>query len=135
MGVADNFLEVAKIEFFYDQAPEGMKSLGTAYFTTSLGAGYFLSSFLLSTVADLTKKNGHKGWILDNLNISHLDYYYAFYAVLSLLNFLFFLVVAKFFVYNTENNEAKWELKEAMETPLNKATSQEENLLEVKQSS
>ncbi|KAM7521741.1 hypothetical protein LguiA_011643 [Lonicera macranthoides] len=135
MGVADSFLEVAKIEFFYDQAPEGMKSLGTAYFTTSLGVGYFLSSFLLSTVADLTKKNGHKGWILDNLNVSHLDYYYAFYAVLSLLNFFFFLVVAKFFVYNTETNEAKWELKEAMETPLNKATSQEENLLEVKRSS
>ncbi|KAK4482356.1 hypothetical protein RD792_009509 [Penstemon davidsonii] len=88
MGVADNFLEVAKIEFFYDQAPEGMKSLGTAYFTTSLGVGFFLSSFLLSTVADVTKKNG-KGWILDNLNLSHLDYYYASYAVLSLVNLVF----------------------------------------------
>ncbi|CAK9149980.1 unnamed protein product [Ilex paraguariensis] len=70
MGVADNFLEVAKLEFFYDQAPEGMKSLGTAYFTTSFGVGYFLSSFLLSTVADITKKNGHRGWLLDNLYLS-----------------------------------------------------------------
>lgn len=101
-GVADNFVEVAKIELFYDQAPEGMKSLGTAYFTTSLGIGSFLSTFLLSTVADLTKRDGHQGWILDNLNVSHLDYYYAFMAVLSFLNFLCFLVAAKFFVYNVD---------------------------------
>ncbi|MCD7464126.1 hypothetical protein HAX54_052170 [Datura stramonium] len=107
MGVADNFVEVAKLEFFYDQAPDSMKSLGTAYATTSLGVGYFLSSFLLSTVADVTKKNGHKGWILDNLNISHLDYYYAFYAVLSFINFLFFLVVARLFVYNTDRDQQR----------------------------
>lgn len=78
MGVADNFVVVSTLEFFYDQAPEGMKSLGTAYFMMSLGVGYFLSSFLLSTVANLTQRNGHKGWILDSLNESHLDYYYAF---------------------------------------------------------
>ncbi|XP_076906070.1 protein NRT1/ PTR FAMILY 5.2-like [Bidens hawaiensis] len=113
LGVADCFLEVAKLEFFYDQAPEGMKSLGTAYFTTSLGVGSFLSSFILSTVADVTKRNGHKGWILNNLNVSHLDYYYAFYAVLSVVNFLFFLFVAKNFEYNAEVNETEQEeLKE-----------------------
>lgn len=28
LGIADAFLEVSKVEFFYDQAPEGMKSLG-----------------------------------------------------------------------------------------------------------
>ncbi|KAL8214008.1 hypothetical protein R6Q57_003457 [Mikania cordata] len=102
MGIADSFLEVAKLEFFYDQAPEGMKSLGTAYWTTSIGVGYFFSSFILSTVADVTKRNGHKGWILDRLNASRLDYYYAFYALLSFINLLFFIVVAKYFVYNTE---------------------------------
>ncbi|KAL5990400.1 hypothetical protein ACLOJK_011300 [Asimina triloba] len=99
MGIADAFLEVAKIEFFYDQAPEGMKSLGTSYSMTSLGIGNFLSSFLLSTVSSITKRHGHKGWILNNLNISHLDYYYAFFAVLNVLNFIFFLIVVKFYVY------------------------------------
>ncbi|KAF5738968.1 putative oligopeptide transporter [Tripterygium wilfordii] len=102
MGVADTFVEVAKIEFFYDQAPEGMKSLGTSYFTSSLGIGNFLSSFLLRTVSDITKRNGHKGWVLDNLNISHLDYYYGFLAILSFLNLLLYLVVTKFFVYNVD---------------------------------
>ncbi|XP_050207117.1 protein NRT1/ PTR FAMILY 5.2-like [Mercurialis annua] len=114
MGVADTFAEVAKLEFFYDQAPEGMKSLGTSYFTSSLGIGNFLSSFLLKTVADLTKRNGHKGWILDNLNISHLDYYYVLLTILLFINFLVFLVVAKFFVYNIDV-DAKKDLQEAIE--------------------
>ncbi|KAI3760198.1 hypothetical protein L1987_50589 [Smallanthus sonchifolius] len=102
VGVADNFLEVGKLEFFYDQAPKGMKSLGTAYFMTSLGVGYFLSSFILSTVANVTGRNGHKGWILDNLNESHLDYYYVLFTVLCLLNFIFFLIAAKNFDYKAE---------------------------------
>ncbi|XP_024982206.1 protein NRT1/ PTR FAMILY 5.2-like [Cynara cardunculus var. scolymus] len=112
MGISDCFLEVAKLEFFYDQAPEGMKSLGTAYFTTSFGVGYFLSSFILSTVANVTKNNGHGGWIQDNLNESHLDYYYAFYTILSFLNFIFFLIVAKNFDYNAEVNVTERELQE-----------------------
>ncbi|XP_023540279.1 protein NRT1/ PTR FAMILY 5.2-like [Cucurbita pepo subsp. pepo] len=101
MGTADAFTEVAKIEFFYDQAPESMKSLGTSYSMTSLGVGNFLSSFLLSTVSHITKNNGN-GWILNNLNASHLDYYYALIAVLSAINFIVFLIVSKLYVYKAE---------------------------------
>ncbi|XP_042395542.1 protein NRT1/ PTR FAMILY 5.2-like [Zingiber officinale] len=101
MGVADAFLDVAKIEFFYDQAPEGMKSLGASYAMTSLGVGNFLSSFLLSTVERITRQHGH-GWILNNLNASHLDYYYAFFAVLNCLNFASFYVVSRYYVYRAE---------------------------------
>lgn len=114
MGVADNFVEVAKLELFYDQAPEGMKSLGTSYFTTSLGVGHFLSSVLLTTVSDVTKRNGHRGWVLDNLNISHLDYYYALLAILSFLNLLFYFLVAKLFVYNVDV-DSKRDLQEAID--------------------
>ncbi|GLU08212.1 hypothetical protein SLE2022_251360 [Rubroshorea leprosula] len=79
-----------------------MKSLGTSYATTSLGVGNFISSFLLSTVSHVTSRDGHQGWILNNLNASHLDYYYAFFAILNFLNFIFFLVVIKFYVYKAE---------------------------------
>jgi peptide/histidine transporter 3/4 len=99
-GVADSFVETAKMEFFYDQAPQGMKSLGAAFSTTSLGLGGFASAYILSTVADITRRHGHEGWILNNLNISHLDYYYASMVVLCLLNLICFVVVAKFYVYN-----------------------------------
>lgn len=106
MGTADAFLEVAKIEFFYDQAPETMKSIGTSYSTTTIALGNFISSFLLSTVSRVTREHGGRGWILNNLNESHLDYYYAFFAVLNFLNFIFFLVVSRFYVYKAEVSDS-----------------------------
>ncbi|XVF38508.1 hypothetical protein REPUB_Repub20aG0108000 [Reevesia pubescens] len=127
MGTADAFLEVAKIEFFYDQAPESMKSLGISYSTTSLGIGNFLSSFLLSTVSHITRKHGHQGWILNNLNKSHLDYYYAFFAILNFLNFIFFLIVIKFYVYKTEVSDSMHVLTEELKVMRLKASNQEES--------
>ncbi|KAE8714646.1 Protein NRT1/ PTR FAMILY 5.2 [Hibiscus syriacus] len=126
MGTADAFLEVAKLEFFYDQAPESMKSLGTSYSSTSLGIGNFLSSFLLSTVSDITQRHGHQGWILNNLNKSHLDYYYAFFAVLNFLNFIFFVAIIKFYVYKAEVSDSMHVLTEELKVMRLKASSQEE---------
>ncbi|KAL2469644.1 Protein NRT1/PTR FAMILY 5.3 [Abeliophyllum distichum] len=125
MGTADAFLEVAKIEFFYDQAPESMKSLGTSYSMTTLGAGNFISSFLLSTVSRVTKENGHHGWIQNNLNASHLDYYYAFFAILNCFNFIFFLVVIKFYVYKAEVSYSLRLLKEELGASNHRVTDQE----------
>ncbi|KAL7595480.1 hypothetical protein Lser_V15G29685 [Lactuca serriola] len=126
MGMADSFLEVAKIEFFYDQAPESMKSLGTSYSMTSLGLGSFFSSFLLSTVSHITMRNGHKGWILNNLNASHLDYYYAFFAVLNLLNFIFFLVMTKFYVYKAEVSDSMIILQEELKSNIEHTVAKQE---------
>ncbi|MBA0855866.1 hypothetical protein Goshw_020279 [Gossypium schwendimanii] len=125
MGTADAFLEVAKLEFFYDQAPESMKSLGTSYSSTSLGIGNFLSSFLLSTVSDITQRDGHEGWILNNLNKSHLDYYYAFFAVLNFLNFIFFMAMIRFYVYKAEVSESMHVLTEELKVMRLKASNQE----------
>lgn len=125
MGTADAFLEVAKIEFFYDQAPESMKSLGTSYSMTSLGAGNFISSFLLSTVSRITKNRGHE-WIQNNLNVSRLDYYYAFFAVLNILNFLFFLIMTKFYVYKAEVSDSMELLKEELKGSKDNVTIPEE---------
>ncbi|KAG6474915.1 protein NRT1/ PTR FAMILY 5.2-like [Zingiber officinale] len=105
MGLADAFLVVGKIEFFYDQAPESMKSLGTSYSLTATGIGNFLSSSLLRLVASITSSRG-RGWILNNLNVSHLDYYYAFLTLLSVLNFIYFLFVSKVYSYKSELRES-----------------------------
>ncbi|KAK8954866.1 Peptide transporter PTR3-A [Platanthera zijinensis] len=102
MGVADMLVDVGKMEFFYDQAPEGMKSVGASFFSTSIGLGNFISSFLLKTVEKATRKEGKGGWIENNLNASHLDYYYGFLAGLCVINLVFFLLISKFYVYNKE---------------------------------
>ncbi|KAL3634362.1 hypothetical protein CASFOL_021416 [Castilleja foliolosa] len=114
MGIADAFLEVAKIEFFYDQAPESMKSLGTSYSMVSLGIGYFVSSFLLSIVSRITGGDGHHGWIQNNLNVSHLDYYYALLAALNFFNFIFFLLLVRFYVYKVEISDSMRLLREEL---------------------
>ncbi|KAH9309405.1 hypothetical protein KI387_037316 [Taxus chinensis] len=106
MGVADAFVEVGKLEFFYDQAPESMQSIGTALFASTLGVGNFISSFLLTTVTKITGRKERGGWILNNLNASRLYYYYALLAVLNFLNVIFFLVVSRHYVYKRETNEA-----------------------------
>jgi peptide/histidine transporter 3/4 len=69
----------------------------------------------------------HKGWILDNLHNSRLDYCYAFLAISSSLNFLLCLVAASFFVYNV-NADTKRDLQEQKENSLVKAHQDNENL-------
>ncbi|CAL4920671.1 unnamed protein product [Urochloa decumbens] len=101
-GLADAFLVVGKIEFFYDQAPESMKSLGTAMSLTAYGIGNFLSSFLLSTVTRITRDRGN-AWVTNNLNASSLDYYYAFLAVLGGINFVSFLALSAMYRYKAES--------------------------------
>ncbi|GFP85834.1 protein nrt1/ ptr family 5.2 [Phtheirospermum japonicum] len=125
MGSADAFLEVAKIEFFYDQAPESMKSLGTAYSMVSIGAGNFISSFLLSTVSRITRGDGHEGWIRNNLNASHLDYYYAFLAVLNVLNIIFFMFVVRFYVYKAEVSDSMRLLRAELEASRQRVLNEE----------
>lgn len=115
MGMADALAEVPKLEFFYDQAPESMKSLGTSFYSTSMGIGSILSSFILSSVARVTKVNGHKGWILNNLNDSRLDLYFAFLAVLSFLNCLVYFVIVNWYGYKAEVSNSMELLTEELE--------------------
>eukprot|EP00253_Pinus_taeda_P026271 PITA_26271 len=117
MGTADALLDIGKIDFFYDQAPESMQSLGASLYTSSLGVGSFVGSFLLTIVSNITGRRGHKAWILNNLNASRLDYYYAFLAVLNVLNFIFFSFVSYCYIYKRETTEAFGkEAEKAIET-------------------
>uniref|UniRef100_A0A0E0CUY3 Major facilitator superfamily (MFS) profile domain-containing protein n=1 Tax=Oryza meridionalis TaxID=40149 RepID=A0A0E0CUY3_9ORYZ len=104
MGVADAFLVVGKIEFFYDQAPESMKSLGTAMSLTAYGVGNVLSSFLLSLVSRATRERGD-AWVTNNLNASHLDYYYGFLTVLGAINAVVFVALSSRYRYKVESTE------------------------------
>ncbi|KAK3139069.1 hypothetical protein QOZ80_5AG0377330 [Eleusine coracana subsp. coracana] len=99
LGVGDVFNSVGILEFFYDQSPDGMRSMGTTFFTSGLGAGNFLNSLLVTLVDRVTRK---KSWIGDNLNDSHLDYYYVFLLLLSVLNMAIFVWVARRYRYKRE---------------------------------
>ncbi|ERM96792.1 hypothetical protein AMTRI_Chr08g209370 [Amborella trichopoda] len=102
LGIADVFNAVGLLEFFYDQSPEEMQSLGTTFFTSGIGIGNFLNSLLVTLVDKVSSRGGKKSWIGNNLNDSHLDYYYAFLTVLSALNLGIFVWVARKYRYKME---------------------------------
>lgn len=107
LGVADVFNAIGLLEFFYDQSPEDMQSLGTTFFTSGIGVGNFLNGFLVTMVDKVTGSNGEKSWIGNNLNDSHLDYYYGFLLVISALNIGAFLWASSKYIYKRESMEAK----------------------------
>lgn len=99
IGCAEVFTFIGQLEFFYDQAPDAMRSMCSALSLTTNALGNYLSTLLVTVVTDITTKNGKLGWIPDNLNRGHLDYFYWLLAILSLVNFLVYLLIAKWYTY------------------------------------
>ncbi|XP_065854384.1 protein NRT1/ PTR FAMILY 8.1-like [Euphorbia lathyris] len=99
IGCAEVFTFIGQLEFFYEQAPDAMRSLCSALSLTTVALGNYLSTLLVTIVAKVTSGHGKVGWIPDNLNRGHLDYFYWLLAILSLLNFLVYLWIAKWYTY------------------------------------
>ncbi|CAA2957447.1 protein NRT1/ PTR FAMILY 5.1-like [Olea europaea var. sylvestris] len=118
LGIADVFNAIGMLEFFYDQSPEDMQSLGTTFFTSGIGVGNFLNSFLVNMVDKTTGRNGKKSWIGKNVNDSHLDYYYGFLLILSVLNLLAFFGASKKYIYKREAMETEEKCVQMEDKPL-----------------
>ncbi|CAM0955384.1 unnamed protein product [Alopecurus aequalis] len=99
IGAADVFTMVGMQEFFYDQMPGALKSLGVALYLSVLGLGSFISSFLISVIDAMTKRNEGTSWFADNLNRGHLDYFYLLIAALTALELLAFLHFSASYTY------------------------------------
>ncbi|MCD7446049.1 Peptide transporter ptr1, partial [Datura stramonium] len=99
IGCAEVFTFIGQLEFFYDQAPDAMRSLCSALCLTTTALGNYLSTLLVTIVTNVTTRNGKLGWITDNLNRGHLDYFYWLLVILSFINFLVYIWVAKWYTY------------------------------------
>ncbi|CAN6727951.1 unnamed protein product [Malus baccata var. baccata] len=95
LGAAEIFTFIGQLEFFYDQSPDAMRSLCSALSLLTTSLGNYLSSLILTIVTYFSTKDGKAGWIPDNLNEGHLDYFFWLLAGLSLLNMLVYVVCAK----------------------------------------
>ncbi|KAK1379133.1 putative peptide-transporting ATPase [Heracleum sosnowskyi] len=100
MGCAEVFTFIAQLEFFYDQAPDSMRSMSSALSLTTTSLGSYLSSFLVILVTAYSTRNGDPGWIPDNLNYGHLHYFFWLLAGLSAINLAVFILVARRYTYN-----------------------------------
>ncbi|KAJ6806553.1 protein NRT1/ PTR FAMILY 8.1-like [Iris pallida] len=94
VGAAEIFTFIGQLEFFYDQSPDAMRSLCSAFSLLTTALGNYLSSFILTVVTSVTTRGGKPGWIPDNLNEGQLDYYFWLLAGLSFLNLLVYAYCA-----------------------------------------
>lgn len=104
-GIADMFTLVGLMDFFYSEAPPGMKSLSTSFSWLSLSVGYYLSTIFVNLTNSITKHftSSKRGWLggLD-LNKSHLDLFYWFLAIVSVINFANYVFWANWYKYKKD---------------------------------
>ncbi|KAK6138853.1 hypothetical protein DH2020_027406 [Rehmannia glutinosa] len=93
IGMAEVFTYVGQLEFFYDEATDGTRSISSAMFLSEIGIGSWISTAIVKIVE---KGSGgvEKGWLRDDLNQSRLDYFYWILTGINGVNFLVYLWVA-----------------------------------------
>ncbi|KAL0326390.1 UNVERIFIED_CONTAM: protein NRT1/ PTR FAMILY 5.10 [Sesamum radiatum] len=103
-AASDVFAMVGLQEFFYDEVPSELKSIGLAMYLSIFGVGSLLSSFLVSSIQKLTSGKGQDGWFANNLNRAHLDYFYLLLAGISAAGFAGFVCFNRSYVYRRRIN-------------------------------
>ncbi|KAE9611018.1 hypothetical protein Lal_00015804 [Lupinus albus] len=105
IGFGDGFALVGLQEYFYDQVPDSMRSLGIALYLSVIGAANFLSSVLITIVDHVSGKNG-KSWFGKDLNSSRLDKFYWLLAVITAIDLFFFVFFARRYTYKNVQHVA-----------------------------
>ncbi|XP_059632317.1 protein NRT1/ PTR FAMILY 4.5-like [Cornus florida] len=122
-GMADMFTLVGLWDFFYSEAPPGMRSLSTSFSFVSVSIGYYLSTVFVELINSVTAKVtlSKRGWLGGHdINKNHVEFYYWFLAVLSVLNFANYVFWAKWYKYknNAPIDEHRLLIKDSQDESL-----------------
>ncbi|KAL7195215.1 hypothetical protein ACSBR1_035435 [Camellia fascicularis] len=106
IGFGDGFAVVGLQEYFYDQVPDSMRSLGIAFYLSVIGVANFISSQLITVVDRVTEKEG-KSWLGKDLNSSRLDKFYWLLAAIAAVNLCVYVLLARRYSYkNVQGSSA-----------------------------
>ncbi|XP_020146713.1 protein NRT1/ PTR FAMILY 8.3-like [Aegilops tauschii subsp. strangulata] len=89
------FCYIVQLEFFFDKAPDTMKSMCTSLALLTIALGSYMSSFIYAIVEAFTATGDSPGWISDDLNKGHLDYFFWAMAAMCTLNFVVYSGIVK----------------------------------------
>lgn len=103
VGAGEAFIYTGQLDFFITRSPKSMKTMSTGLFLTTLSLGFFMSSFLVSVVKKVTGSNGGEGWLADDIDRGRLDCFYGLLAILGVINFGVYHVVA---AWNKKDDKA-----------------------------
>ncbi|KAK1306081.1 Nitrate transporter 1.1 [Acorus calamus] len=98
VGAGEAFTYIGQLDFFLRECPNGMKTMSTGLFLSTLSLGFFVSSALVEVVHRLTG-TGPGGWLADDLDKGRLYNFYWLLAGLSAINFVVYLACARWYVY------------------------------------
>ncbi|KAK6919873.1 Proton-dependent oligopeptide transporter family [Dillenia turbinata] len=111
IGASEVFMYVGQLEFFNGQAPDGLKSFGSALCMTSISLGNYVSSLLVSVVMKISTRDDMPGWIPGNLNKGHLERFYFLLAALTTADFAVYIVCSKWYKYIKFEGKAEENVK------------------------
>ncbi|CAB4295598.1 unnamed protein product [Prunus armeniaca] len=99
-GMAEAFMSIGHLEFFYDQAPESMRSTAAALFWTAISAGNYVSTLLVSLVHKFSAGPNGSNWLPNNnLNKGKLEYFYWVLTLLQVINLIYYIFCAKMYTF------------------------------------
>ncbi|XP_022751913.1 protein NRT1/ PTR FAMILY 2.10-like [Durio zibethinus] len=108
-GICQCFGCIGHIEFYYKQFPENMRSIAGSFFFLGLAGSSYLNGFLVSFMHHITARTKAGDWLPEDLNKGKLDYYYFLIASLGFINFIYFLVCAKWYRYKADDGKKQTE--------------------------
>lgn len=106
IGLSEAFTVIAQVEFYYKQVPENMRSIGGSFLFVGMAMSNYLSSFLVSIVHHTSEGSAMGDWLPEDLNKGRLDYFYYVVAALEILNFFYFIVLARWYTYKGSGDNA-----------------------------
>ncbi|XP_030970267.1 protein NRT1/ PTR FAMILY 3.1 isoform X1 [Quercus lobata] len=99
-GIAEAFMSIGHLEFFYDQAPESMRSTAMALFWLAISFGNYFSSLLVYVVHKFSAGPNGSNWLRnDNLSKGKLEYFYWLLTLLQVVNLIYYLYCAKIYTF------------------------------------
>ncbi|KAK6160488.1 hypothetical protein DH2020_003869 [Rehmannia glutinosa] len=104
IGIAEVFCIVGLLEFLYEEAPDAMRSIGSAYAAVAGGLGCFAATILNNIVKSVTgdAEKRKPSWLSQNVNTGRFDYFYWLLTVMSVINFCAFLYAANRYQYRAK---------------------------------
>lgn len=106
VGLSEVFTSIGQMEFFYDQAPDVMRSCSMALGLLSSALGSYSAGILTWLVQKLSEKVTGVQWLPNDLNKGRLDLFFLFMMALMIFNVMIFLVVAFSYEYKAVEHKA-----------------------------
>jgi len=103
IGMSEVFTSIGQLEFFYDQAPDVMRSCSMALQLLSVCVGSYLSGAVVWATQAVTSAYDPEGdgWLPKDLNKGRLDLFFLFLSGLMFVNLALFVWVAASYEYKT----------------------------------